>query len=259
MPPISEFYVGAAALGASGDVYLGVNLEFPGAAIGQTVTPWQLGFDALLSSRPAACQVHGEQCLVTIAAQQKESHLERLAVSAAPCGHCRQFMNETHRGGDISIAYDDVRLPLRELLPHSFGPADLGNNTPLLKHEPRTVVPGPSDADASLLEEACTAAAHSYSPYTGSPSGVVVRLGSGETFTGFYMENCAFNPSMPPLQAALIRMVGQGRGSEFAQVAEVVLVEDPKASIQQEGGTRVLLEATANQATLKVVHATFNE
>ena len=36
-PPISEFYVGAIARGASGDIYMGANLEFPTEALGQTV------------------------------------------------------------------------------------------------------------------------------------------------------------------------------------------------------------------------------
>lgn len=205
-----------------------------------------------------ARQVHGEQCLITIAAQQKETSLERLAVSAAPCGHCRQFMNETHRGGEISIGYDDVQLKLKELLPHSFGPADLGNETPLLKHRTYTVQPPANPtANPELVKEACKAAAQSYSPYTGSPSGVAVRLGTGEVFAGFYMENCAFNPSMPPLQAALIHMVAEGKGAEMAKITDVVLVEDAAAPIQQAGGAKVLLDATASQASMQVLHGTF--
>jgi len=250
LPPISDFYVGAAALGASGDVYLGVNIEFPGAAIGQTVRLFArlllLLFRTRIPAGPVdlACrQVHGEQCLVTIAAQHKETALERLAVSAAPCGHCRQFLNETNQGGEIAIGFDDVRLPLRELLPHSFGPDDLGNDTPLLRHKRNTVktLEIPPDADDALVSAACEAAAQSYSPYTRSPSGVAVRLSSGEVFAGSYLENCAFNPAVPPLQAALINMVSHGRGHEMDQIVEVVLVEDCTAPIQQSGGAMLLL------------------
>lgn len=39
-------------------------------------------------------QVHAEQSLLANAAWHGESALERLAVSAAPCGHCRQFYSE---------------------------------------------------------------------------------------------------------------------------------------------------------------------
>ena len=48
IPPISNFDIGAAALGASGDVYLGVNLEFPGNSISATVHGEQYCSPALL-------------------------------------------------------------------------------------------------------------------------------------------------------------------------------------------------------------------
>ena len=37
IPPTSRFYVGAAALGASGAVFLGVNVEFPGLPLNASV------------------------------------------------------------------------------------------------------------------------------------------------------------------------------------------------------------------------------
>ena len=37
IPPISEFYVGVAGLGKSGNIYYGINLEFPQLQINQTV------------------------------------------------------------------------------------------------------------------------------------------------------------------------------------------------------------------------------
>lgn len=39
-------------------------------------------------------QVHGEQFLLSNAAWHGETALLRLAVSAAPCGHCRQLYSE---------------------------------------------------------------------------------------------------------------------------------------------------------------------
>jgi len=95
IPPISNFFVGAAALGVSGDVYMGVNIEFPGAPIGQTI--------------------HGEQCLTTLAAHNGEKGLIKLAVSAAPCGHCRQFMNETSNGGEMEIRFPEAGIEARSL------------------------------------------------------------------------------------------------------------------------------------------------
>jgi hypothetical protein len=39
-------------------------------------------------------QVHAEQFLVANMMQHGEQRLETLAISAAPCGHCRQFFSE---------------------------------------------------------------------------------------------------------------------------------------------------------------------
>ena len=61
-------------LGASGRLYVGVNLEFP--------------------CLPLHNSVHAEQFLVVNALQHGELELVKLAVSAAPCGHCRQFLSE---------------------------------------------------------------------------------------------------------------------------------------------------------------------
>jgi len=235
LPPISQFFVGAAALGASGDIYLGVNLEFVGSAINQTI--------------------HAEQCLVTLAAQHKEARLERLQVSAAPCGHCRQFLNETQNGLDMVVAYEDVEQPLGTLLPHSFGPADLGNFEPLLsnvggglnKLQPDLHQPTP------LVDIALQAATCSYAPYSGAVSAVAVQLRSGEVFSGFYIENCAYNPSMPPLQAALIAMVGQGYGLHIKDIAQVVLVERTDTAVRQLDATQALLKQCTNNAQLITV------
>ena len=58
----------------SGRLYAGVNLEFPGL--------------------PLQHSVHAEQFLITSAAWHGERGLRRIAVNAAPCGHCRQFIAE---------------------------------------------------------------------------------------------------------------------------------------------------------------------
>lgn len=70
---ISAYPVGACVLGASGSVYLGANYEF---------------------YSPLEMTVHGEQCAVHNAAVHGEKVLLKLAVNAAPCGMCRQFLIE---------------------------------------------------------------------------------------------------------------------------------------------------------------------
>lgn len=61
-------------LGASGRLYVGVNLEF--------------------ARLPLNNSVHAEQFLVVNALHHGEQAIEKMAVSAAPCGHCRQFYSE---------------------------------------------------------------------------------------------------------------------------------------------------------------------
>ena len=46
-----------------------------------------------------------------------------------------------------------------------------------------------------------------YAPYTQCPSGVALVSSSGGVYGGRYIESAAFNPSLPPLQAALINAV----------------------------------------------------
>lgn len=61
-------------LGVSGRLYVGVNLEF--------------------AQLPVNNSVHAEQFLVVNAVHHGERAITKMAVSAAPCGHCRQFYSE---------------------------------------------------------------------------------------------------------------------------------------------------------------------
>lgn len=121
-PPISKFHVGAVGLGESGRIFRGVNLEFP--------------------KLPLNYSVHAEQFLVANALQHGEKQLVFIAVSAAPCGHCRQFLQELRDAGNIKVLITDGKdnevHPLSYFLPHRFGPDDLlSKDFPLLL-EPRS-------------------------------------------------------------------------------------------------------------------------
>ena len=90
IPPTSKFHVGAAALGASGAVYLGVNVELPGL--------------------PLNASIHAEQFAVVTAMRAGERALEAIATTAAPCGHCRQFMNELRGAASMRVIIPDLSL-----------------------------------------------------------------------------------------------------------------------------------------------------
>lgn len=221
--PISHFNVGAIARGISGNIYFGANMEFSHVAIGQTI--------------------HAEQCAVTHAWLKGEKQLVSVTVNYTPCGHCRQFMNELRGGGEIAIHLPE-RQPatLHDYLPDSFGPIDLDITTLLMD----TVDHGYTTPSRNrLLCAAIEAANQSHAPYSLSHSGIALQLKDGSLFTGRYAENAAFNPSLPPLQAALI-MVNLA-GKDMRSIEQAVLVEKQNAIVKQWCMTENTLQALGCQ------------
>ena len=111
--PYSHFPVGAALLCADGTVFTGCNVE--NAAYGSTIC----------AERTA---------LVTAVSEGRRDDFVRLAVAGRsedycwPCGSCRQMLYEFAPDLTVLVARGDgdfVTLPLRELLPHGFGPSSL--------------------------------------------------------------------------------------------------------------------------------------
>ena len=91
--PISGFCVGAVVQakklpdGSGGDVYLGANMEFEGLSLNQSI--------------------HAEQAAVANAWTNGETTFSALAVSASPCGLCRQFLHEYDGEGDMRVILPD--------------------------------------------------------------------------------------------------------------------------------------------------------
>eukprot|EP00051_Salpingoeca_urceolata_P035645 m.30759 g.30759 ORF g.30759 m.30759 type:complete len:400 (+) comp9544_c0_seq1:50-1249(+) len=133
-PYVSQFYVGAVVRGGSGAFYLGANLEFPGSA--------------------ANTFVHAEQFAACHAAQAGEERITHVAVNAAPCGHCRQFLSELNDADNLLVTFDPAMgwLGLAELLPHRFKPSDLGNDRPWLQPAPAHAVEASAEERARVVE-----------------------------------------------------------------------------------------------------------
>ncbi|PJD95420.1 MAG: cytidine deaminase [Parachlamydia sp.] len=226
-PAISQYKVGAVGLGESGAIYLGVNLEFTEFPLNQCV--------------------HGEQFLVANMKNAGETGLVSIALSAAPCGHCRQFLNEIDDGQSIKILIPN-RSPLKlsELLPDSFGPQDLGFKGGLLNPLPMLEANHACPVTAKALQ----AAQQSYAPYSNSQSGVAIKTRDAQIFTGSYLENVGFNPSLSPLQTALVALFVAGK--DYEDISEVVLVEDLAPMISQAAITEQLLKSVAPEAAFKL-------
>ncbi len=232
-PPISKYRVGVVARGASGSLYLGFNLEFPGQALGFAV--------------------HGEQAALSSAYMHGEAGVAALALTAAPCGHCRQFMNEFSPDGEIEILVDGAApRKLATLLPLAFGPKDLGRKQGALPITPAKLRVAAPPADA-LFEAALDAARTAYAPYSEANSGVAISTRSGRIYKGSYIENVAFNPSLSPLQTALVQLIVAGE--DYAAIARVVLAEIGHPRISQTSVTAAVLSAVAPSVRLERVTA----
>lgn len=223
-PAVSNYYVGAAGLGASGTMYLGVNVEFTGFHLNQCI--------------------HGEQFLVANARNQGEKELTHLALSAAPCGHCRQFLNEMGTDSSLQIVIPNREArSLAEFLPDAFGPHDLGLQGGLLSSCVKHVG---SDA-MTLVDRATAAALTSYAPYSKSLSGVAIRTKQGAVYTGGCMENVGFNPSLSPFHAAIVALIADN--CAYEDISEVVLVEQESALISHAAQIEALLKWIAPEAS----------
>ncbi|XP_020974694.1 cytidine deaminase 1 isoform X2 [Arachis ipaensis] len=215
-PPISNFRVAAVGLGSSGRIYVGVNLEFPGL--------------------PLHHSVHAEQFLVTNLLLNGETSLTSFAVSAAPCGHCRQFLQELRDSENIQILIisdnNDQFTPLSDFLPHRFGPLDLfPEGSPFLL-EPRNnglkltarTRMNRDDEDENLR----------------SNNGVVCN-GHGTVVDDEKLKIAALeaaNASHAPLVAFVA-----GGGGGYDEIVGAVLVEKEGAPVRQEETARLLMRS----------------
>jgi cytidine deaminase len=238
IPPISHFFVGAVGLGASGALYFGANCEFSGEALSFTV--------------------HAEQAVVAAAMGFGERGIEKLAVSAPPCGHCRQFLYELTTASRLWILLPDTEAtPLSRLLPGAFGPDDLGVTAALLSPQDHGLTLASGAAGDPLVAAALRAANASYAPYSRSFSGVALRAKDGSLHSGSVAENAAFNPSLSPLAAALVHLVLNG-DQKYADIRDAVLVEVAGAAASQVSAARAVL-ATITKIPLRVYTAAAGE
>lgn len=248
--PVSHYQVGAVAAGmpipgASWcSLYLGANFEFSGAALSFTA--------------------HAEQAATNNAWLNGEPGLQALAINAAPCGYCRQFLYELITAQQLSIlvapdpnnplAYNTS--PLTTFLPDAFGPSDLGVTgglmDPKLGSHDLALDSGPP-ADP-VIAAALGGASESYAPYPTNTSynyaGVAVQLADDSIYPGRYAENAAYNPSLSPLESALTFMNMSQPLIATRLVTRCVLVEVPTLA-SQRSATQAALAAYAPDLTLE--------
>ena len=230
-PQISGYEVSVVALGKSGNIYLGVNLEFLKVPLTQAI--------------------HGEQFMVVNARNHGETALEAIALSADPCGFCRQFLNEIAPKEQIKILTPNGDTNFDLLLPNPFGPKELGKEGGLLTpyEEPKK-----SKHPDALMARAFEVARTSYVRYTESMAGVAIKTKDGQFYTGCCLENVAYNPTISPMQAALVALVSAKRSYE--EIEAVVLAEFRDAKVSQKATTEMILQSIAPKASFRAVYLT---
>lgn len=282
LPTISNFRVGVVAIGQSGALYCGVNLEFP---------PLPINGDT----------VHGEQCAAALAFLSGERRLRAMVTRGGyPCGHCRQFLCELAGIGTVdflSAREQTLCHRMDELLPGGFypgfvsqAPTHVPEGTTLFGDNEHEQTLAGSIGDRALLSRlvqrsdssaelpspsALLAAGHaclrSHAPYSQCCAGIALQLTSGEVVAGSSLESVAFNPGLPPLQVALIALLASLPAPCTTSIADafqsmivrLVLVERRTCASSSEDSampqmtswedrTRILLTALAPASTMDV-------
>ena len=126
--PYSHFHVGAALLFADGTVVTGANVE--NASYGLSLCAETVA----IATASAAGQLREVAAVAVIGGAMDAAGRATGTVPVSPCGRCRQVLNEAAQlgGRDLPVHCgaaegDAIRSHrLSELLPHAFGPADLG-------------------------------------------------------------------------------------------------------------------------------------
>jgi len=232
LPPISKFYVGAVGVGSTtGDLYFGANMEFPGAVL--------------------SASVHAEQAVTTNAWLNGEEGLTTIAVTAQPCGYCRQFLYELPAADTLQIVTKEHGThALPALLRSAFGPGSLGKTERLMAPEEHELEL--AESSDPVVAAALAAASRSYAPYSGGFAGVALQTAAGDVFEGRYAENAAFNPSMSPLASAVTMWRLTGARDPITR-AVLVQVASP---VDHVATTEVLLEVVAPAVELEAYVAT---
>ena len=232
-PPISEFFVGAVGLEReTGNLILGGNVEFPGTHLGFTI--------------------HGEGFVFTRAASRGTT-ISTIAIGEAhPCAHCRQYLSEFQSSREL-VLIDPLghRLTMAELYPWPFDPDYLGEAgfVPGKMHPEMPL--GENVLPQIIADRLLDAGQRAYAPYSKCPGAVVLALNDGNTVAGFAIESVAFNPTMGPMQAAMIGLIAHGYGA--SDIAEAALVTRIGGHVDYSLSASELLGKLAPSAPLSIV------
>ena len=234
-PPVSNFHVGCVGREAgTGNLVFGGNLEFVGAHIGNTV--------------------HGEGFVFT-RAFSRGTAIETIAIDEAhPCAHCRQYLSEFAATQSLTLI-DPLghRLKMADLYPWPFDPDYLGQTgiVPGTISYPNLMLP-PNDLSATAAEALTQFGQRSYTPYGKTPAALLLMLNDGALIGGSAIESVSFNPTVSPLQAAMIDLFAHGYAA--ADIAAATIAVADGAQVDYDRHAAAALAAIAPDVPLQVLH-----
>ena len=236
-PPVSNFHVGCVGREAgTGNLVFGGNLEFVGAHIGNTV--------------------HGEGFVFT-RAFSRGTAIETIAIGEAhPCAHCRQYLSEFAATQSLTLI-DPLghRLNMADLYPWPFDPDYLGETgiVPGTINHPELTL-APTDLPVATTRELTRLGRRSYTPYGKSPAALLLTLGDGTLIGGSAIESVSFNPTISPLQAAMIDLFAHGYAATDIAAATIAVAAD--AEVDYARHAAAALAAVAPGVPLRVLYWT---
>lgn len=227
-PKISGFHVGAVGLETeSGNLILGGNVEFPTSHLGYTL--------------------HGEGFVFT-RAMSRGTNIAVIAIGEAhPCAHCRQCLAEYAASNRLELI-DPLghTLTLAQLYPWPFDPDYLGERGAVPGQELWPALGSEEPISADLL----CAGRLSHAPYSKCPGAILLTLADGAQVTGFAIESVAFNPTIGPLQSAMVNLLAHGYQADDIRSVELGTVVG--GAVDYSKSTAELLTAIAPQAHLTI-------
>jgi len=220
--PVSQFHVGAIVMDLDGNFYMGANLEIKNEAL----------FHA----------VHAEQTAISHAWQAGAKGIQSIAITAVPCGHCRQFITELGLPPSAQIHVPNrPSYTIGDLMNDPFDSKDFKALTPEQSIFANQSQQLQLSCDDPLVQATVTEANLSYAPYSGTHAAVTLLTQSGQVFHGRYAENAAFNPSLLPMQCAFSALARAK--INFDTIERVILVESSHGKISLRNASENALQA----------------
>lgn len=103
------------------------------------------------------------------------------------------------------------------------------------------------------MKAALEAADDAHAPYSGCASGIALMDCEGKVYRGSYVESAAYNPSLGPVQAALVAYIAGG-GGDYGRIVAAALVEKEDAKVRQAATARLLFKAVSPKCEFRVFY-----